>query len=63
MSGAARRRRLLKPGEYNGLPVICAMKSKPADLLSPDAGELFVACRALVDGGRLEHDCWRAASF
>ncbi|MBP7609010.1 MAG: DNA-processing protein DprA [Steroidobacteraceae bacterium] len=46
---------LLKPGEYKRLARFLRDKQRePADLLVPDAQELFEECRQLIDGDRLK---------
>lgn len=46
---------LLSPGEYRRLArQLREMQCQPADLLSPEAGELIDACRVVVDADRMK---------
>ena len=47
---------LLSPGEYKRLArYLREIKRQPADLVSPDAGDLLHACQPVIDEARMQH--------
>lgn len=54
---------LLTPGEYKRLArLLRSTQREPADLLAPDARELFEECRQLIDGDGSKA-CWLVAFY